>query len=136
MPRLGNRMPLYCAGPGHVILGSFSEAQLKACFGTVALKPFTYLTPVTPQAVRAQVDKAKSLGYGLDDRTASLKHRSMAAPILGASGRLCAELIAIAQTGQFSTSALQKEVSPKLVQAAREMTPHASPLKHRPTDPL
>ena len=129
MPRLGNRMPLYCAAPGHVILGSFSEAELKVYFETVALKPFTYLTPVTPQAVRTQVEKVRSLVHALDDRTVSLKHRSMAAPIVDANGKLCAILMAIAQTGQFSTSALQKEVLPQLVQAAREMTAHTSPLK-------
>jgi DNA-binding IclR family transcriptional regulator len=83
--RVAGRMPLYCTATGKALL-AWGPRSL---FEEVVSRPLTRVTPYTvvmPKLLAAELTKARSVGYSIEQEQTRAGYMSVAIPIFGASG--------------------------------------------------
>lgn len=119
----GSRLPAHCTSLGRVMLAHLPPAQLDAWLARATLTPMTKHTLVTPEKLRAELEKVRAQGYALNDEELELGLRSIAVPVRGASGKVLAALNCGAQSARASVAQLEQDFLPVLLRAARELAP-------------
>ena len=79
---LGGRSPLHVASNGKAVLASMSATEQEA-YLTRPLKPSTRHTITDPEALRAELERIRKLGYAVSLGELDEGVRAVAAPILG-----------------------------------------------------
>ncbi|MGV6876504.1 IclR family transcriptional regulator domain-containing protein [Pseudochelatococcus sp. B33] len=82
----GSRLPAYCTSMGRVLLAALPEAE---ALRRLSMQPLAARTPLTltdPDAVMAQVRRAREQGYAAIDQEVEMGLRSIAVPVLNARG--------------------------------------------------
>jgi IclR family pca regulon transcriptional regulator len=124
-PGPGSRAPLYASASGMVFLSNFSERQLDAYFGRVAMLPLTFRTQTMPEQIRLSIGRVQQQGYSVCDRTFSNNLRSVAMPVRDARGSVVAAMVTVVQadrlTGQELRATLLPELGAAAIQAARHL---------------
>jgi IclR family pca regulon transcriptional regulator len=124
---VGARLPAYATAPGKVLLAALPDAELDRRLEGWKLEPFTPNTVATIEALRAQLEETKGLGWATNDQEIFLGQRSIAVP-LTIGGAQTASLVAAASVSNVSMSGLVDDLLPPLRAAADEIQQMASAL--------
>lgn len=90
--RVGKTIPLYCTAIGKILLADKNKQELKRYFNTVSLIPFTEKTLLTKEALIADLDRIRELGYAIDDEEHEKNTICIASGIRDYSGKVIAGL--------------------------------------------
>lgn len=109
----GTLSPLHASGIGKVLLAQFDPARL-ARFMSAGLEVFTPCTLSTPEALQADLEKVRAVGFSVDDQERNMGMRCIAAPIRNVHGEVFAGISVSGPTSRVSESLvpdLGKEVA-------------------------
>lgn len=90
--RVGTRVPLYCTGVGKAVLMGFSPADLSRYTRSCPLVRHTPTTVTTPEALAAELQHARSVGFILDREEFHEGVRCGAAPLRNQNGEVVAAI--------------------------------------------
>ena len=88
---LGRRTPLHCTSPGKVFLASLPASRCEEILSEVH-EPFTEHTMVSPEALRDEVRRVRSLGYATTAEEFEEGLSAVAAPVRAADGTVVAAI--------------------------------------------
>ena len=88
----GTRVPAYCTANGRVLLGALPIEQADAWLARQALTALTPQTLTRPDKLRAEITRARRQGYALVDQELELGLRTLAVPLLNATGQVVAAI--------------------------------------------
>ena len=120
---VGSHLPAHCTSMGRVLLAALSDADLDSYFATARLERFTPRTLTDQNVLRTRIDKVRARGYCIVDQELEPDLRSIAIPVLNASGRTIAALNVSAQASRTTKKHLTVKYLPVLREAARDMRP-------------
>ncbi|KOS56821.1 MULTISPECIES: IclR family transcriptional regulator [Rhodococcus] len=115
---IGTRFPAHATSMGRVLLAGLSPADLDAYLATATLEPLTSRTLVTPDDLRAELDRIRRDGYCIVDQELEEGLRSLAAPIRDASGAVVAAVNISTQAARYSLDAVHSDLVPAVVDTA------------------
>jgi len=84
--RPGSRVPLHCSGVGKAILSAGSDKALAKLLQQHGMPRLTVKTITTPALLRADLVRARAVGYAMDDEEHAVGLRCIAAPIFDDTG--------------------------------------------------
>lgn len=84
---IGDRLPVYCASMGKVILAYLSETKLEEILSTINFVRKTEKTIVTKSALLKELDKIRENGFAINDEELEKGLRAVAAPIFDYTGK-------------------------------------------------
>lgn len=87
---VGTRFPAYATSMGRVLLAHLDDAALTAYFASAQLSRLTPRTLHDEGALRAELARIRQQGYSLVDQELEPGLRSLAVPVVGASGEVVA----------------------------------------------
>jgi IclR family pca regulon transcriptional regulator len=119
---IGSRAPAYTMSSGRVLLSGLSEDALEAYLNTVKLEAFTPHTVTSKIKLKARIDEARRLGYGIVDQEYEIGLRSISAPIRDRAGHIIAALNVACPSPRFSIEGMRTRVLPKLIESASAIT--------------
>ena len=88
----GTRVPAYCTANGRVLLGALPTEQADAWLARQSLVALTPQTLTRPDKLRAEIARARKQGYALVDQELELGLRTLAVPLINATGQVVAAI--------------------------------------------
>ncbi|MDR3385473.1 MAG: IclR family transcriptional regulator C-terminal domain-containing protein [Rudaea sp.] len=88
--RPGTRVPLHCSAVGKAIMTGMSDRALSKILQQHGMPRLTVKTVTSPAVLRADLERARTLGYAVDDEEHAVGLRCIAAPIFDETGDLVA----------------------------------------------
>ncbi len=82
--RIGASNPVHCTSVGKAMLAFLPEERLDEMLRRIRFERFTPRTIVTPEALRAEIEKTRRRGYAVDDEEFEEGLRCIAVPVLDA----------------------------------------------------
>jgi IclR family pca regulon transcriptional regulator len=120
---VGSHLPAHCTSMGRVLLAALSDTDRDSYFTTARLEEFTRKTITNKDELREKIEKVKARGYCIVDQELEPDLRSIALPVLNASGRVVAALNVSAQASRTTKKQMVDQFLPVLRDAVREMRP-------------
>lgn len=111
----GSRLPAYCTSMGRVLLAYAADAD--AVLGKGPLPARTPYTLTDPDAIKTEIARIRSQGYGSIDQEVELGLRSIAVPLMNARGQVVAAL----NVGMPTGGAPATDLLPKLMKVQKEL---------------
>jgi DNA-binding IclR family transcriptional regulator len=125
--RVGGRAPAYCVATGKALLAHAPPALIDAI--ALDLKPFTPYTITTPSELKAELEKLRQAGYGVNRGEWRDGVCGIAAPIWNAGGHVCAAIGLSGPADRFKPRSL-RQLAPGVVAVAQQIS---SRLGYRPS---
>lgn len=88
----GSRLPAHCTSLGRVLLAALPDAEARGIVERSDLSPRTPHSLTDPAEIMARIATARGTGFALIDQEVENGLRSIAVPLLGATGRVVAAL--------------------------------------------
>jgi IclR family pca regulon transcriptional regulator len=126
---LGSRLPAYPTSMGRVLLAGLTDAQIDEYIASTRLEKLTVNTVTEPAKFRATLMKVRAQGYALVDQELEEGVRSLAAPILNASGNVMAAMNVSCHATRATVSRMREEFLPHLLATAAEVSDRANALR-------
>jgi IclR family pca regulon transcriptional regulator len=129
---IGARLPAHVTALGKVMLAALSPEALDEYFATAKLERVAPRSIVDPEALRAEIDAARTNGWAVCDQELEEGLRAIAVPLHDRDGRVIAALNLSSHVVRRSVDALKKELLPALqatashVEAEIRVSPHAA----------
>ncbi len=120
---VGSHLPAHCSSMGRVLLATLSATDRDAFFAGAKLEAFTHETIVDKKKLRAVIENVQRNGYCIVDQEFELDLRSIAIPVVNASGRAIAALNVSAQATRTGKKQMLDDFLPVLKDAALKMRP-------------
>jgi len=119
--RPGSRVPLHCSGVGKAILSAGSDKTLAKILQQHGMPRLTVKTIITPALLRADLERARAVGYAIDDEEHAVGLRCIASPIFDETGDAVA---AVSVSGPMAriVDARVGPLSALVLQAARDIS--------------
>ena len=111
---IGKREEAHYTGLGKVLMAALSDDELDHLFGAGELVRKTAKTLVDPAALRAELERTRERGYGLDDEESNLGIYCIAAPIVDHEGRVIAAISISGSKAEFT-----EDLTPAYIEAVR-----------------
>ncbi len=89
---VGSRLPLHCSATGRVLLAAMPPPECDALMETLAITRLTPQTVTSRQQLREIVRECRTTGHALSNEEIEIGVRSLAVPLLNASGNTVAAL--------------------------------------------
>jgi IclR family transcriptional regulator, pca regulon regulatory protein len=118
---VGTRFPAYVTSMGRVLLGALSDDDLEAYLTRVELESYTPKTIADTGRLRAVLSETRTRGYGLVDQELEDGLRSVAVPIVDASGATIAALNVSVHSSRVSTEELRTKYLGCLLETAEKI---------------
>lgn len=99
--QLGWRKPLYCTGVGKALLAFLPEPRVNQIVRGGPLSALTPNTITDPDRLMAELEEIRGSGVAYDREEIELGLSCVAAPVLGANGRVVAAISVAAPTPRF-----------------------------------
>jgi IclR family pca regulon transcriptional regulator len=115
---VGTRFPAYGTSMGRVLLAALCDEDLDAYLRRVALVALTPKTVTDPERLRSVVLETRARGYGLVDQELEDGLRSVAVPIIDASGATFAAVNVSAHSTRVSIEELRTKHLGHLMETA------------------
>jgi IclR family pca regulon transcriptional regulator len=115
---LGTRLPAHCTSMGRVLLASLDEETRRDYLARVDLSPFTTNTLRSPTALARELKKVRLQRWALVDQELEMGLRSIATPLVGASGATIAAMNISTHAGRTSLDELHHTFLPRLLETA------------------
>jgi DNA-binding IclR family transcriptional regulator len=116
---LGMRRPAYCTASGRAILSTMTDDEAMAIIKRSKLVPYTQYTKTTPEAVMAEVRKARLQGYVLTEQETSIGDISIAAAVRRADGSSTAAINLSVSSAEWKGEDVARRLSPTVIDVAR-----------------
>ncbi len=118
---IGSRRPLHSSGIGKALLAHLDRAEIDRIIAAKPLTRYTKNTITDPEALRAELEKIRRLGYAEDNEEMEDGLYCIGAPLFNYSGKPVASIsIAVPKIGQQN---VQKDrLIKSVVQAAQEIS--------------
>lgn len=89
---VGSRFPAFATSTGRVLLAGLTEDRFESYLDALRAEPFTVHTRTSTDLIRQEVERARRDGWVIADQELDLSMRSVAAPVIDASGRTVAAI--------------------------------------------
>jgi DNA-binding IclR family transcriptional regulator len=119
---IGDRLPVYCASMGKVILAYLPQDRLEAILSSVSFKPKTDNTIVSRSALVNELEQIRNNGYAINDEELEKGLRAVAAPIFNYTGEAFAATNIAWTTARHPQRATFSEFADKIVAAAKRIS--------------
>ena len=83
---VGDRLPVYCASMGKVILAFLSESRLEQILSAIKFIPRTEKTIASRSALLKELERISANGFAINDEELEKGLRAVAAPIFNYTG--------------------------------------------------
>jgi len=120
---VGTHLPAYCTSMGRVLLATLPEAELETYLASALLDQHTHNTVTNRAELRELIGKTAKQGYCIVDQELEPGLRSIAIPLLNASGKVIAAINVSAQPSRTSRKQMLDDYLPVLREAARDLRP-------------
>nr|WP_315848772.1 IclR family transcriptional regulator C-terminal domain-containing protein [uncultured Rhodoferax sp.] len=120
---LGARLPAHATSTGRLLLAALPKPQLTAWIKAQPLRRLTAHTVTDTKALRQSIDAARRQDFYLASEEHELGVLALAVPLRNAQGNTVAALNVVAAPHRWTPHALQTELLPVLLDAARELRP-------------
>ncbi|MBW4048424.1 MAG: helix-turn-helix domain-containing protein [Proteobacteria bacterium] len=120
---LGARLPAHATSTGRVWLAAKSRASFNAWMEGRILPRMTPLTTTDARALRKIIDKVRHDDFCFASEEHELGVHALAVPLRNANGITVAALNVVASQVRISSLAMQRDMLPLLLDAARELRP-------------
>ena len=117
---LGARLPAHATSTGRVLLAARSRVEFNAWMKGRELPRLTAHTTCDPKAFRALIDTVRQQDFCAAGEEHELGVHALAVPLRDMEGRTVAALNVVTTAQRLAPGALQKEMLPLLLEAARE----------------
>lgn len=119
---IGDRLPVYCASMGKVILAYLSEGRLERILSSITFDKKTDNTIVTRSTLVRELEKIKRDGFAINDEELEKGLRAVAAPIFNFAGEAFAATNIAWTTARRPERATFSEYAIKIVAAAKRIS--------------
>jgi IclR family pca regulon transcriptional regulator len=119
---VGDRLPVYCASMGKVILAFLPESRLEQILSSIKFITRTEKTIVSRSALLKELEKIKSNGFAINDEELEKGLRAVAAPIFNYTGEAFAATNIAWTTARHPDRAAFADYAPKIVAAAGQIS--------------
>ena len=120
---LGARLPAHATSTGRVLLAAKPRREFAAWLKGRELPRLTAQTLVDPRQFRALVDEVRAQDFCVATEEHELGVHALAVPLRDMAGRTVAALNVVASPQTLEPAALQRDLLPLLLEAARELRP-------------
>jgi IclR family pca regulon transcriptional regulator len=120
---LGARLPAHATSTGRVLLAARSRSDFNAWLKGRELPRLTSHTLVDPRAFRALIEQVRQQDFCAASEEHELGVHAVAVPLRDMEGHTVAALNVVTTRRRIEPKALQKELLPLLLEAARELRP-------------
>lgn len=118
---IGARLPAHATALGKALLAGLSADELDEYFDTVELERLAPRTIVSPDALRAEIDEARTNGWAICDQELEEGLRAIAVPLHDRDGRVVAALNLSSHVVRRSMEALRRDLLPVLQATAAQV---------------
>jgi IclR family pca regulon transcriptional regulator len=119
---IGDRLPVYCASMGKVILAFMAEPHADAILAQLDFKSRTERTIVSAAAFKTELAEIKKRGYALNNEELEKGLRAVAAPIIGYTGEAFAAINIAWTTARHPSRRTFTDFAAKVVRAAEQIS--------------
>ena len=120
---LGARLPAFATSTGRLLLAALPRPELAAWFKGRVLPRLTPLTTTDVRELRARIRQAASDDYCVAREEHELGVHALAVPLRNMRGQTVAALNVVASPVRLEVEAMQRDLLPRLMDAARELRP-------------
>lgn len=119
---VGDRLPVYCASMGKVILAYLSESRLEKILSSIHLVPRTDKTIVSRSALLKELEQIRANGFAINDEELEKGLRAVAAPIFNYAGEAFAATNIAWTTARNPKRSAFGDYAKKIVTAAEKIS--------------
>jgi DNA-binding IclR family transcriptional regulator len=119
---LGMRRPAYCTASGRAILATMSDEEVMVIINRSRLVPYTEHTKTTPEAILAEVRKARAQGFALTEQETSIGDISIAAAVRRADGSSTAAINLSVSAVEWKGADVAGKLGPTIIDVARAVS--------------
>jgi len=119
---VGDRLPVYCASMGKVILAFMSDSNVEKIISQLEFRARTSRTLTSAAALRQELAEIRSRGYAFNDEELEKGLRAVAAPIIVYTGEAFAALNIAWTTARRPSRRTFTDFSAKAVAAAEKIS--------------
>jgi IclR family pca regulon transcriptional regulator len=120
---MGARLPAHATSTGRVLLAAQTKAAFAQWMKGRHLPRMTALTTTDTKAFRALIEKVRKDDFCLSSEEHELGVHALAVPLRSSKGVTVAALNVVASHARLSTQAMQRDMLPLMLEAARELRP-------------
>ncbi|MDB5942223.1 MAG: beta-ketoadipate pathway transcriptional regulator, PcaR/PcaU/PobR family [Ramlibacter sp.] len=120
---LGARLPAHATSTGRVLLAAKTRTEFNAWLKGRELARLTSHTTVEPRKFRALIDEVRAQDYCVAGEEHELGVHALAVPLRNMQGQTVAALNVVAAPQRLEARAMQRDLLPLLLEAARELRP-------------
>jgi IclR family transcriptional regulator, pca regulon regulatory protein len=113
---VGSRLPAYPTSMGRVLLAGLADEQIDAYLERVKFEHLTTRTVTDPVALRAILLEVREQGWAMVDQELEDGVRSVAAPLMGANGKVIGAVNVSAHATRTNLDALRRQFLPALME--------------------
>ena len=114
--------PVHATSQGKAILAFLPEANLERILATLELRPFTQRTITDKELLLRELRSVRERGFATSDEEHEEGVRSVAAPILDASGHSIAAVCVGVPAFRVSITELERRIAPAVLKAVGEIS--------------
>ncbi|WP_426510952.1 IclR family transcriptional regulator [Dactylosporangium sp. McL0621] len=118
MISVGTRFPAYATSMGRVLLAGLGPAELERYLAGVEPAALTPRTVTGPEALRAEIGRAREQGWALVDQELEEGLRSVAAPIRDRAGQVIAAVNLSTAASRRTAGEVRRDLVPPLLETA------------------
>ena len=119
---IGDRLPVYCASMGKVILAFLPENRMEKILSSISFERKTDKTILTRSALVAELEQIRTDGYAVNDEELEKGLRAVAAPIFNYTGEAFAATNIAWTTARHPEHRTFSEYAVKIVAAAKAIS--------------
>ncbi|WP_270933487.1 IclR family transcriptional regulator [Falsiroseomonas oryzae] len=119
---LGMRRPAFCSASGRAILSTLPDEQVATLLQRSKLVAYTQYTKTSPDAIMAEIRKARAEGFALTEQETAIGDISLAAPVRNPDGRATAAINISVSVADWTGAELALRLGPTVVEAARAIS--------------
>ncbi len=119
---VGERLPVYCASMGKVILAFMPEEELEKIIAGIEFKPRTGNTIVSRAALLKELEQIRAKGFAVNNEELEIGLRAVAAPIFNYRGIPFAATNIAWTTSRRPEREAFEQIAPQIVAAAKEIS--------------
>ena len=120
---LGARLPAHATSTGRVLLAAQRKSDFNAWMKGRALARLTPRTVTEPRAFRAIIDQVRADDWCVAHEEHEIGVHALAVPLRNMLGRTVAAMNVVTQPQRLAPAAVQRDLLPALLEAARELRP-------------
>lgn len=119
--QIGRRVPVYCTAIGKVLLSGLEQDELAALLDELEFRSYTVNTIKTKDELLAHVNRARELGWAVDDEEHEDGIRCVSAPVYDYTGKIIAA-VSVSGDRKVINENRDDEISTYVMDAAADIS--------------